>query len=125
MSGVQAATCDPSPPRYPPVVPNPRSPLHLCCLLWAHDDAAGDLTRYEDTVLDLLPEHGGAVLNRVVGDGQGGTPHEVQILRLADRSALDAYLADPRRTALADERDRVIARTEVFEVDVRTGDPGN
>ncbi|WP_439029154.1 hypothetical protein [Gordonia terrae] len=99
----------------------PQVPLSLCCLLWAHDGAADALTRYEDTVLGLLPEHGGAVLNRVVGDGHDGTPHEVQILRFADRSALDAYLADPRRAALGGERDRVIARTEVFEVDVRTG----
>ncbi|MFE0749899.1 hypothetical protein [Gordonia sp. NPDC058843] len=108
----------------------PQAPLSLCCLLWAHDDAADierlrALTRYEDTVLGLLPEHGGAVLNRVIGDGHDGTPHEVQILRFADRSALDAYLADPRRAALAGERDRVIARTEVFEVDVRDSSAGS
>lgn len=104
-------------------VPGPQEPLHLRCLLWAHADTAEALTRYEDAVLGLLPEHGGAVLSRVIGDGHGGTPHEVQILRIADRGALDAYLADPRRVALADERDRVIARTEVFDVDVRTGGP--
>jgi hypothetical protein len=106
-------------------VSDPRTPLSLCCLLWAHDDMAAALTRYEDAVLALLPEHDGAVLSRVVGDGHDGTPHEVQVLRIPDRSALDAYLADPRRMALAGERDRVIARTEVFEVDIRTGDPGD
>ena len=105
-------------------MPNSRSPLHLCCLLWAHEGEAEALTRYEDTVLGLLPEHDGVVLSRVIGDGHDGTPHEVQVLRVADRSALDAYLADPRRTALARERDRVIARTDVFDVDVRTGDTG-
>ncbi|WP_044506881.1 hypothetical protein [Gordonia sp. KTR9] len=102
-------------------MPEPQKPLHLCCLLWAHDDTADALTRYEDTVLDLLAEHGGAVVSRVIGAGHDGTPHEVQILSMADRDALDAYLADPRRVALADERDRAIARTDVFEVDIRTG----
>lgn len=101
-------------------MPNSLSPIHLCCLLWARADTAEALTRYEDTVLGLLPEHRGVVLSRVVGDGHDGTPHEVQVLRIADRDALEAYLADPRRVALADERNRVIARTEVFDVDVRT-----
>ena len=31
-------------------------------------------------------------------------------------AALEAYLSDPRRTALIDERDRVVARTELFPV---------
>lgn len=30
--------------------------------------------------------------------------------------ALDGYLGDPRRLALADERDRVVARTELMNV---------
>ncbi|MFC9980814.1 hypothetical protein [Gordonia sp. NPDC127522] len=101
-------------------MPNSRLPIHLCCLLWAHDDTADALTRYEDTVLGLLPEHGGAVLSRAIGDGHGRAPHEVQLLTFPDSSAMDAFLADPRRAALSDERDRVIARTEVFGVEVRT-----
>jgi hypothetical protein len=36
-----------------------------------------------------------------------------------DQTALDAYLVDPRRTALTEERDRVIARTELFPVTLR------
>ncbi|NMO02836.1 hypothetical protein HH308_16610 [Gordonia sp. TBRC 11910] len=88
-------------------------------MLWAGPGNSAALTAYEDTVLALLPDHDAEVLSRVVGTGADGHPHEVQILRCASRSALDGYLADPRRTALSDERDRVIARTELFEVDVR------
>jgi hypothetical protein len=33
-------------------------------------------------------------------------------------------MADGRRQALADERDRVIARTEVIDVQLVGGDPG-
>jgi hypothetical protein len=92
------------------------TPLVLCCLLWAAPDAAAALTAYEDRVLPWIAEHGGAVRQRAIGDGRDGHPDEVQILSFPDRGALDAYLDDPRRVALAGERDRVIARTELFPV---------
>lgn len=91
----------------------------LCCLLWARDGEAVGLTSYEDRVLALVPRHRGEVLQRAVGDGADGRPHEVQLYRFPDRSALDAYLSDPERAALTNERDRVVARTELFPVDLR------
>ncbi len=95
--------------------------LTLCCLLWAAPGAATDLRRYEDAVLALLPDHGGRVVQRARGDGADGRPHEVQLLVLPDAEALDRYVADPRRLALAHERDRVVARTELFPVELLTG----
>ncbi|MBO3086793.1 hypothetical protein [Cellulomonas dongxiuzhuiae] len=95
------------------------SELTLCCLLWAAPGQEAAMTRYEDTVLALVAGHGGQLLQRAVGDGSDGHPHEVQVYRFADRSALDGYLADPRRVRLAAERDRVVARTEIFPVQVR------
>lgn len=89
----------------------------LCCLLWAHEGEAAGLTAYEDRVLALLPEHGGQVVRRARGDGANGRPHEVQLYRFASQGALNAYLADPRRTALTGERDRVVMRTELFPVE--------
>jgi hypothetical protein len=38
------------------------------------------------------------------------------LYRVPSQARLDAYLADPRRLDLAAERDRVVARTEVFSV---------
>lgn len=69
-------------------------------------------------VLARLAEHGGQVIQRANGDGADGHPDEVQILRFASAAALDAYLADPRRMTLADERERIVERTEVFPVDL-------
>jgi uncharacterized protein (DUF1330 family) len=94
-------------------------PIQLCCLLWAHPGQEAALTAYEDRVLQLVPEHGGVVLQRAVSDGAEGRPHEVQLYRFASQVHLDSYLADPRRTALADERDRVVAGTEVFPVELK------
>jgi hypothetical protein len=90
--------------------------IRLCCLLWAHPGQEAGLTAYEDSVLALVPEHGGTVLQRALSDGAGGRPHEVQLYRFATQGDLDGYLADPRRTALTAERDRVVARTELFPV---------
>ncbi len=56
---------------------------------------------------------------RAIGDGAQGRPLETQVYRIPSQAALDAYLADPRRTANAAERDRVIARTELFPVALR------
>lgn len=88
----------------------------LCCLLWARPGHEPDLTAYENRVLDLLADHGAEVLHRVIGDGRDGHPHEVQVYRFPGQESLDGYLQDPRRTALAAERDRVVARTDLFPV---------
>ncbi|MCU4296549.1 hypothetical protein D3I60_05550 [Brevibacterium permense] len=45
-----------------------------------------------------------------------GADREVQFYRFESEEALDSYLTDPRRQAQAAERDRVIARTELFPV---------
>ncbi|MFK4760717.1 ankyrin repeat domain-containing protein [Microbacterium sp. ZW T5_45] len=88
----------------------------LCCLLWARDGLQAEMAAYEDDVIELLADHGATILQRAVSDGAEGAPHEVQLYRFDDRAGLDGFLADPRRTALAEERDRVVARTELFPV---------
>ena len=95
------------------------SAILLCCLLWARDGESAGMSDYEDRVLALVPRHGGEVIQRAVSDGGDGAPNEVQLYRFPDRAALDAYLADPDRLALAEERDRTVARTELFPVALR------
>jgi len=89
----------------------------FCVLLWARPEHADAMAAYEDRVLTLLAEHGGTLVQRLRAHEPEG-PHEVQTIAFASLSGYDSYLADPRRTALADERDRVIARTELLRVDV-------
>ncbi|WP_460573119.1 DUF1330 domain-containing protein [Humibacter soli] len=94
----------------------------LCVTLWPNPGQEEALVSYEDSVLALLPEHGARVVARVraetfAGDEPGhGHPFETQIIELPDEAALDAYLADPRRAAASDVRDRAIARTEIQRV---------
>jgi uncharacterized protein (DUF1330 family) len=91
-------------------------PLILCVLLWARDGREAELTAYEDRVLSLLPEHGGRVVQRARRTEPGDGPCEVQLLESASQAALDAYTNDPRRTALAADRDAAIARTQIIPV---------
>lgn len=98
--------------------------LTLCVLLWARPGATIALAAYEDQVLGLVPEHGGQVLQRARGSGEGGQPLEIQLLEFPSAAALEAYMADGRRKALADMRDRAIARTEVINVELVSPAPG-
>lgn len=95
----------------------PSEPLILCVLLWSHPGEEEGLSAYEDTVLGLLGEHGAVVASRVRRKDAGDGPLEVQVIEFADRAGLDAYMSDPRRLASAALRERVVARTEVFEVE--------
>ena len=90
--------------------------LTLCVLLWAQPGAKDALAAYEDQVLRLVPEHGGQVLQRARSSGEGGQPLEIQFLEFPSAQALDAFMTDGRRQSLAGERDKVIAKTEVIEV---------
>lgn len=91
-------------------------PLLLAVVLWARDGRAPELADYEDEVLRLLPDHRGRVVARQALDGRSGDPTEVQLVEFADEAGYRAYLADPRRLALAGRRDAAILRTAVVAV---------
>ncbi len=93
-------------------------PLHLCVLLWPRAGAEAALVAYEDRVLELIGDHGARVLQRVRTDGADGAPLEIQTLEFPSQDALDDYMADERRMALAQERKAAIARTDVLEVEL-------
>lgn len=88
--------------------------IHLCVLLWARPDTEEALCAYEDAVLSLMGDHGARVLQRMRTDGTNGAPLEIQVLEFPSQGALDSYMQDERRTALAGERDAAIARTDVL-----------
>jgi uncharacterized protein (DUF1330 family) len=103
----------------------PENPVSLCVLLWAKPEQESALSSYEDHVLGLLADHGGRVLQRVgviadtSGTGHGEQPAEVQILEFPTEEALNAYLSDSRRLALAADRGAAISRTEVLRIQRR------
>lgn len=85
-------------------------------LLWSRPGMDEALIAYEDGVLAWVSEHGGTVLQRARSDGAEGRPLDIQLFEWAPQSALDSFMADPRRTALVTDRDRPVARTEIVPV---------
>jgi len=90
----------------------------LCVLLWANEGQQAALIDYEDTVLSYLPAHEGRVLHRARTAGADGEPLEIHLLEFESESAFDGYMNSEARLALSGDRDRAIARTEVFRVDL-------
>ena len=88
--------------------------IHLCVLLWSKPGAEQALYAYEDTVLGLMGDHGARVLQRMRTDGANGGPLEIHMLEFPSQGALDSYMQDERRLAIASERDAAIARTDVL-----------
>ena len=99
---------------------SPARPVTLCVLLWAQPGTASGLIAYEDKVLGFAAEYGGRVIQRARNDGGDQAlevqPLEIQTLQFPSKRAVEEFMADERRQALAEERDRVIAMTEVIEV---------
>jgi uncharacterized protein (DUF1330 family) len=83
-------------------------------MLWSKPGQAELLADYEDRVLERLGDHGAKALTRV--RSLAGGPTEVQVLEFPSDSALDAFINDPQRVALAGMRDRAIERTEIVRV---------
>ena len=93
--------------------------VNLCVLLWAHQGRDADLSAHEDQVLGLLAEHDGQLIQRartVPRNSNSDEPTEVQLLRFASEAALDGYMQDARREALASLRDAAVAMTEVMRI---------
>lgn len=97
--------------------PSTENGLTLTVMLWAVPGREQELGDYEDTVLALLPRYGGRVAERVRRrDPDEEQPLEVQVIDLPDTDALEGFLVDPDRTSMAAQRDRCVARTQMFEV---------
>ena len=90
----------------------------LCVLLTAVPGKEPMLVEYEDRVLERFTVHGARVLQRVRAQDPTTAPYEVQVIEFPSEAALEAYLRDPVREALAAQRDQAIASTQVLRVDV-------
>jgi uncharacterized protein (DUF1330 family) len=92
-------------------------PMTLCVLLWANDGAERDLIAYEDSVLRLVHDHGGEIVQRLRPFGGSDDPAEIQVLTFPSEAAFDRFMEDDRRTAMSRLRDAAVARTQIFRVE--------
>ncbi|GIJ19431.1 hypothetical protein Vlu01_00550 [Micromonospora lutea] len=85
----------------------------LVALVELPDAAVEAGQRYEDTVLALLPRHGGHLERRLRTD-DGRT--EVHVIRFDTRAGYEGFLTDPERTALRASLGEAAPQTRVLEV---------
>ena len=93
-----------------------QSTLTLCVQLWPSAGHESELISFEDQVLALIPRHGGSVLQRVRRAHDGDEAFETHVISFPDESALNAYMDDPARLALAPLREIAIARMTITPV---------
>jgi hypothetical protein len=88
--------------------------LVLVVNLWLKDGDVAGFEAFEHAAADVMATHGGRIDAAIRCDAYAGGPFEVHLVSFPDVAAFDAYRADPRRVALGAQRERVIARTEVW-----------
>lgn len=91
--------------------------LYLTVHLYGKRGVRGEFRQYEQKALDIFRRHGGEIMAAFVpAPREPGTdvPDEIQILRIPDRARFEAFMRDPDRVKLSEERAAVIRRTETY-----------
>jgi uncharacterized protein (DUF1330 family) len=94
----------------------------VCAVVRARPGQAAALKAYEDAVLALVPEHRGVIvarLGRSVGSA-ADAPDEVHVLTFPSRRDFEAFRDDPRRAALAEQRQHVVEQADVHAYEILT-----
>jgi len=91
--------------------------LYLTVKLYGKNGIEGEFRDYESKALKLFRRHGGEVVVAyapIRTPGTENTPDEIQILRIENQAMFEKFMQDPERLTLAAERDRVLAKTEIY-----------
>ena len=91
--------------------------LYITVLLYGRNGVKGEFKDYEMKALNIFKKYGGEVIAAYAPIRDGSTtdtPDEIQILKIADQATLNAFINDPERVSLGDERNRVIRRTDTY-----------
>ena len=91
--------------------------LYITVKLYGRTGQRGEFMDYEAKALAIFRKHGGEILVAYVPTfekNQSERPDEIQILKISNRSAFEKFLNDSDRIKMADERNQVINRTEVY-----------
>lgn len=95
--------------------------LSLTCLAMARPGAGDALVTSEDRVLEFVSDHGPGTAAREEQRCRRAAAGD-QLLEFPSAEALGDYMTDERRVALAGERDRAMARTQVIQVQLIRSD---
>jgi len=93
-------------------------PLTLIVHLYSRKPGLSALRVYEQKVLPILSDHQGRIVTAFSPSPDMSTgdelPDEIHIVTFPSQHQFETYKSDPRHAALAQERQQVIARTEII-----------
>ena len=86
--------------------------------LWLKQDDGVAFEAFERRAAAVMQKHGGCVDYAFrLAHPTPDTPFEIHLVSFPTAEAFAAYRADPETQALANERETIIVRTVVYEVD--------
>jgi hypothetical protein len=88
-------------------------PLLLIVTIWLRTDDIAAFEEFERKAASIMRSYGGKIERAIRLDSAPGGPFEIHIVSFPDEGSFDGYRADPATLALASERERLIARTEI------------
>ena len=93
----------------------------LIVSLWLNADDVAAFESFERAAARVMAKHRGRVdiVVRRAGAERGDGPFEIHVVSFPDWASFDAYRADPAFSALLPQRERVIARTEIWRGEAR------
>jgi uncharacterized protein (DUF1330 family) len=92
----------------------------LVVSLWLAGGDVAAFESFEQRAAEVMAPHGGRIASVVRCGGGPDEPFEVHVVTFPSAAALKAYREDPRQAELRAQRERVIARTEVWSGDARS-----
>ena len=95
--------------------------VSLVVSLWIKGNDVAGFEAFERAAAEIMSIHGGNVEQVVRCSGVEGSPFEVHIVTFPSARALQEYHDDPRLVELRPLRERVIARTEIWQGTRRPG----
>jgi uncharacterized protein (DUF1330 family) len=107
--------------------PVSKSRVNLIVSLWLKGDDIAAFESFERSAARVMAKHGGRidhVVRRAATDLDDG-PFEVHVVSFPSWSSFDAYRADPAFKALLLQRERLIARTEIWRGEPREAYAGD
>lgn len=91
--------------------------LYITANIFGKNGIPGEFKEYEFKVLKIFKKHGGEIITTYVpvrDPATNHTPDEIHVLRIESQAKFQMFIQDPERIKMAEERDGVIKRTDVF-----------
>ena len=91
--------------------------LYITVNLFGRNGTREEFEEYENKALKIFRRYGGEIIIAYIPVRNSETddiPNEIHVLKIENRERFETYLKDPDRLKMAEERNSVIKRTDIF-----------